>query len=192
MTIIGGIRTQNLEKSLNSCLLYCNDRLIPCNRDSEIASYHRSKYLQEEAQIVFPESCHTIANIEFKQRYQRFNDARSMRIRNLVLPDNLLHGELYRPKSLLVTDFSISLFDGALIPETFGFIDEDYMPPWDCWLDIVKVETSFGAFCLVSWVPEWISDKVDYSIPIDPSGCMSWLVVSSKNTLELHGWGKEW
>ncbi|MBV7338334.1 hypothetical protein KFU94_60930 [Chloroflexi bacterium TSY] len=104
----------------------------------------------------------------------------------------MLETELTRPKALLVTDWAKSLFDGAITPETDGFIDDDCMPPWDCWVDICNIEEAYGDLCLISWVPPLLAEKVDRGIFIDAAECMSWLVVDSMGIISLNGWGKQW
>jgi hypothetical protein len=100
--------------------------------------------------------------------------------------------EISRAKSLLVTDWRRSLFDGVLSIETLGFFDEDGMPPWDTWLALLKVEESLGKHCLLSWVPSEVSDLVDMAIPIDAAMCLSWLCFGQADKLWLNGWGKHW
>ncbi|MGH7135590.1 MAG: hypothetical protein ACREHD_07610, partial [Pirellulales bacterium] len=155
----------------------------------------RSEALKDAALAVFPSSCHTTFNGTLVEAFRDFDALRRQLIRTqrkLRVAAPTVRRELGRPRSLLVTDWSASLFDGALEPETRGFVDHDGMPPWDTWLDLIQVERSFGPCCLLSWVPAWLSDSVDLAIQADAAESLSWLAVDDHQKLDLNGWGKGW
>jgi hypothetical protein len=106
-------------------------------------------------------------------------------------PDEI-QTQLHRPKSLIVLDWSSSLFDGAATPETHGFLDEYCIPPWDTWLGLGKVEGAYASNCLTSWVPNWMSDGMDSGIAVDPASCLSWCSVSPDGKLQCRAWGMRW
>lgn len=184
-----------LRSTVSSCLQWCQrtspGQSRPSNRD-----VFRTEALKKAALAVFPFSCHTMFTGSMVAAFQDFDALRNRLVRQAPRraqrnPDTVKR-EMQRPRSLLVTDWSASLFDGALEPETQGFIDHDGMPPWDTWLDLIQVESAFGPCCLLSWVPEWFSKKVDFAIEADAAGSLSWLMVDGDQRLHLIGWGTAW
>lgn len=117
-------------------------------------------------------------------------------IRRLGVISNLVtHGSrpvLLMKRPIVGTDWNKSLFDGALTPETRGFIDEDGMPPWDCWLGIRPVANSVTGSCLVSWVPQWLSDEVDFGIRVDAAECLAWAELVMDDHIAVKQWGASW
>ena len=192
MTVaIAGERLVVFTERLISCLNYCylRDSRPPSQDDYSVL--YRSASLKPAAKLAFPDSCHTKPSHDM---FVRFNEFIAARVNNtLPSPDaaSLVQAELHRPMALLVTDSAKSLFDGAVTPESQGFFDEDCIPPWDCWVDLIEVETSYGGWCLISWIPRSLSDRVDFSLAVDAAECMSWLR-SVDDKLEILGWGHRW
>jgi hypothetical protein len=147
--------------------------------------------LQDAANRAFPENCRSQFGPALVKAFEHFCDLR-LSSGNVGVRLEVVDRELLRPCTLLVTDWSASLFDGALTPETSGFIDDNAMPPWDAWLALAQVPAAQGPACLLSWIPSWIAERVDFSIRVDAAECMSWLRVESDQRLTLHGWGKSW
>ncbi|MSR56136.1 MAG: hypothetical protein EXS05_00445 [Planctomycetaceae bacterium] len=192
---------QSLQIAAAPGLDWCSGFITDRPEGRNVSEVFRSPELSESAQQVFPDSCHTrfsdsivIAFNEFLARRRELTIARPRSTLNTVFGcgPGVATRELVRQKSLLVTDWTASLFDGALSPETEGFIDESAMPPWDTWLCLLQVSDSHGQVCLLSWVPHWLADKVDFAIRVDAAECLSWLIVGDNEELQLHGWGKCW
>jgi len=146
--------------------------------------------MRNAAESVFPFSCHTVFSQSVSREFEMFVRKRTQLLEDEVSIETTKL-ELRRPKSLLVMDWSASLFDGALTPETDGFLNDDAMPPWDTWITLVHAKESHGMCCLLSWVPNWLSEKVDFAISADAGECFSWLVVEARGTRTL-GWGRRW
>jgi len=102
-------------------------------------SRFRSADLESYAQQTFPESCHTPFSESVERAFKDFVNARRKLVGAELPFDERVTAELFRPKSILVVDWESSLFDGAVTPETGGFIDDDCMPGWDSWLAKVRV-----------------------------------------------------
>lgn len=192
MTIaIAGERLNDFNDRLSACLNYCYYRGDRLQNEGDHSGVFRSAELEPAATSVFPDSCHTKPSHDLFVRFKEFISARLSKTSHLPIPKSVVQAELARPKALLVTDFAKSLFDGAVTPETNGFINEDCIPPWDCWIDLLKAETSYGGWCLVSWIPASLSEQIDFSIEVDAAECMSWLRLMD-NKLEILGWGQRW
>jgi hypothetical protein len=154
------------------------------------ADVFRSSSLAVAARRVFPKSCHTLQSPLVIDEFSRFIDERENLCDGTSCDSAVLEAELFRSRALLITDWSRSLFDGSAASETDGFIDEDSMPPWDCWLDLMELDG--GSASLLSWVPLIVASKVDVAIVADAGRCMSWLKVGPDNTIQLLGWGERW
>ncbi len=152
-------------------------------------SNFRSDYLKTQANKAFPKSCHTTYSELVQQGVQGLLDARRGRVEGKLVTSDEVDKELHRSNSLLVVDWESSLFDGAVTPETDGFIDDYCMPGWDSWLGLAEADSSHGEKCLVCWVPEHLSARVNFGIEVDAASCMSWLRHSEVGKLELIGWG---
>jgi len=101
--------------------------------------------------------------------------------------------EVDRPQSLLLFGPAYSLVDGAAAPASDGFIDDEYFPPWDTWLTMVRCShgrhgDSHG---LLTWVPHWAVARVNEAIVVDPASCLCW-VWSDGAQLWRRGWGECW
>lgn len=153
-------------------------------------SKFRSADLKSYAQQVFPESCHTSFSESVEGAFEGFVDARRKLVGGELPFEERITAELSRPKSILVVDWESSLFDGAVTPETEGFIDDDCMPGWDSWLALADVPSSHGKKCLICWIPEELSEKVNFGIEVDAASCMSWLSVTRNGGMSLVGWGR--
>ncbi|MBX3435037.1 MAG: hypothetical protein KF847_17100 [Pirellulales bacterium] len=153
-------------------------------------SRFRSADLESYAQQTFPESCHTQFSESVELAFKGFVNARRKLVGGELPSDELVTAELSRPKSILVVDWEGSLFDGAVTPETEGFIDDDCMPGWDSWLTLADVPTSHGKKCLICWVPEELAEKVNFGVSVDAASCMSWLKVNQNGGMSLVGWGR--
>lgn len=181
-----------LEERLVECLVWCRRLLASPQVDDDWSNALRSKELALPASIVFPDSCRTPPGSEVSAAFDDFLKTRS----SLVARSNLFdptarqsRDESRRDRSLLLMNWSGSLYDGAVEPETNGFLDLDGMPPWDSWLMLVYPSPSHS-MCLLSWVPSWASEDVGRSITIDAAECYSW-VLPTRSKLILNGWGKD-
>lgn len=178
-----------LANRLSECLRYCN---FATRRFEDATRAFRSNRLMPLAKAVFPRSCHTELSNDVLVAFERFADERKILVAGRTIDEAIVQAELSRPKSILITDWNKSLFDGALTPETRGFIDEDGMPPWDCWLGIRPVANSVTGSCLVSWVPQWLSDEVDFGIRVDAAECLSWAEFAMDDHIAVKQWGASW
>lgn len=180
---------------IRPCLAYAR-ALGHSPPNDEIAWRFRSEELSEAAAGVFPESCATRFSHQIVKAFAAFLAERAALIETdgLQVDSSLLDSELNRPQSLLITDWANSLFDGALTPETAGFLNDDAMPPWDTWLALLSGvgSDSRELTCLLSWVPAWMAGDVDRSIFIDAADCLSWGRFDSRGRLAVHGWGRRW
>ena len=186
--LITSQRLLNFKNHLSLCLGFCYDRIQDEGNQSGI---YRNAELEPAATSVLPDSCHTKPSHDLFVRFDEFVSARLEKTSHLAVPEAIVQAELLRPKALLLTDFAKSLFDGSVAPETNGFINNDCIPPWDCWVDFLEVDTSYGGLCLVSWIPPSLSEQVDFSINVDAAECMSWLK-HVNGRLEVFGWGQGW
>lgn len=150
----------------------------------------RSETLAEAARRVFPQSCHTGWSVAVESAFREFQRERQRILRQDAPRTDSVTSELVRSRSLLVVDWSASLFDGAVSPETAGFIDDDGMPGWDTWLTLASVASSYGKTCLICWVPRELTDRVSFGIEVDAAASMSWVTVNAVDrSLSLLGWG---
>jgi hypothetical protein len=179
----------SITPSLRSCLAYAGVHRDRRPRGDCIVSALRSADLKKLAEQILPEGCHSSFSSDLWSGMTAFVESRE-RLAGRIAPDVVLR-ELHRPRSLLLTDWSSSLFDGALMPETDGFLNEEALPPWDTWLTLVETPDIPPRHCLVSWVPEWISAQVDRAIQIDAAECLSWLKPAG-NGFQTLGWGRAW
>ncbi|HEV3444008.1 MAG TPA: hypothetical protein VG099_05150 [Gemmataceae bacterium] len=157
-----------------------------------IAELFRSRELEPVARRVFPASCHTAYGKTLVNAFAQFLVSRRNLTQSKFIQEEEARKELLRPQALLLTNWQLSLFDGALTPETDGFLDDGAMPPWDTWIALVRVGRGKSQSCLLSWVPRWLSEKVNFAIQVDAAECLSWLVVSQGNHFSVSGWGKPW
>lgn len=183
----------DLQSLATPCLTWCHGLPSPASTGHDVAHVFRSQQLRKAANDVFPYSCHTLFSESLVTEFERFLRERSKSIPDAnKMSSEEVRQELQRRQSLLLTDWSASLFDGALTPETNGFIDDNGMPPWDTWICLLQATDSKGIACLLSWIPSWLAEKVDLAVRADAANSLSWLVVREDGKLQLHGWGKGW
>ena len=174
-----------IQHQLAVCMTWCGGRRDSFAND-DLTNVFRSQSLAQFAASVFPDSCHTPFSPELISRFQRLADERA-RIAGPATTNSA--PEFYRQQSLLVVNWQQSLFDGAVVPETRGVLDEDYLPAWDTWLSIVGIDAEYGTHGLLCWIPECLAESIDFAIRIDPACCMAWCDASSQ-MLQHRPWGK--
>lgn len=193
MVNVVNVRPDRLSVNLRDCLTWCQrwkHARPPVERTREV---FRSQQLAASANAVLPNSCHTVYGSATAVAFDDFLAARKKLAATVDhLPDHVLLAELIRPQALVVLDWSSSLFDGAATPETDGFLDFDYILPWDTWLILGEIEGAYTPRCLVGWVPGWLSEGMDSGIAVDPASCLSWCSMSTSGELLCRGWGKRW
>lgn len=188
---VSQLTVEILERLLRPCLAWCADSIDSRPQGMNVSKAFRSSELRVEANLVFPDSCHTPFSPQLARRFDDFLRKRAA-LSTTQLANRVVLSETTRDRSLLITDWNASLFDGALTPETEGFIDEYCMPPWDTWVALVRSPGSIGEACLLSWIPPWMSDKVDFGIEVDAAECLSWLRLAGDVKPILTGWGVRW
>lgn len=159
---------------------------MPLDSVADLTNTFRSDSLSKLAAAVFPESCHTPFSPELLQHFERFTTERQRIAGNIAINTE---SEYHRDQSLLIVNWRSSLFDGAVVPETRGFIDEDYIPGWDMWLSIVPIQAECDTHGLICWVPQSLADDVDSAIRVDPASCLAWCYTASQQLYHLP-WGK--
>jgi len=176
----------DIQHQLAICMSWCGDRCAILDSTTDLSHSFRSDSLATLAAAVFPESCHTPYSPDLTYRFARFTAERERLVgSNSIDPVS----EYNRQRSLLLVNWQSSLFDGAVVPETRGFIDDDYIPAWDTWLSIVRIETDYGTHGLLCWIPESLADNVDMAIRVDPASCLTWC--ETRQTMLKHrSWGK--
>lgn len=176
-----------IAEQLRVSLAWCAKRELPPDRD--YSNTFRSSTLAAHAARAFPDSCHTKYSAKMADAFAEFTRHRTSQV-TTAIQDNAA-AELTRPRSLLAFNWRSSLFDGAATPQTLGFLNDDYMPPWDTWLHIVCIsELDYDPYCLISWVPQSLAGEINSGIVVDPAESLSWCTVSPTGTIILHGWGK--
>lgn len=190
------IVTRELQSSVKSCLALCQQYISEAPQDDDWETAFRSEALADVANRVLPESCHTKFGEATFREFANFLDSRQRLVQNTEdvspIEEEVVQREMLRAKSLLLTDWSKSLFDGAVAPETNEFINDDCIPPWDTWIELVRVEDACGPCCLVSWVPHWLSEEMELGILADAAECLSWVTVDKMGRLARNGWGERW
>ncbi len=175
-----------IAEQLAICLAWCGNREMPPAKDC--SAVFRSAALATQAASVFPDSCHTEFTPAIQETFTHFLQCRND-LANETSSD--ASRELSRPRALLAFNWRSSLFDGAATPQTFGFVNDDYMPAWDTWLHILAVPSlDYDPYCLISWVPTWLAPHVNSGIAVDPAESMSWCHVAVTGEITIHGWGK--
>ena len=159
------LTARHLASNVKPCLALCNEHLFHPPSDDDWGSCFRSKAFSHVAEDVLPESCHTEFTEATIHSFDRFREVRTSLLesdgRINSIDDTTTTSEIHRPRSLLLTDWSKSLFDGAVTPETNGFINEDCIAPWDTWIALVVVDNAYGPCCLLSWIPGWSLHQVE-------------------------------
>jgi hypothetical protein len=80
---------------------------------------------------------------------------------------------LGRQGRLLLYEPDTNLSDGAAKVETYGFFDEENVPPWDTWVAYM-VEVSERDF-LACWIPQHYVSLAAAGIAVNPEQCLAWL-----------------
>ncbi len=150
----------------------------------------RTPALEGIATSVFPNSCHTHYSDDLNVQFSKFLTEREKIIERSDVNAGGIDIELHRENAILAVDWESSLFDGSVSPETCGYLDDDCMPAWDTWLALAEIASSHGKRCLICWVPERLSEKVNFGIKVDAAACMSWIRIESDGKFSLMGWGK--
>jgi len=132
--------------------------------------------------------------------FDRFVQARRQllagRATSTVLSDEEVEQELARPRTLLLTDWQATVWDGASAFVSAGFVDLHDVPGWDTWLALIELPDLASAdgptgLCLVSSVPIWASELVEKAISFNPVACISWGTLSATG-IHPKGWGLSW
>jgi hypothetical protein len=182
----------SLESLMAPCLGWSHRYISQRPKGKDLTRKFRSQEFEDAANDVFPTSCHTSFTSSLVTAFDKFLDVRKRAVLKNRIGDEEIRRELSRSKSLLVTDWSASLFDAVMTPETDGFIDKEGMPPWDTWICLIEAADSHGIACLLSWVPSWLAENMDSAIRVDAASSLSWIVVSEEGNLQLNGWGQAW
>lgn len=179
--------------------LYSIDDLVACvshychlrrNRGDgmSLEDLYRSSVLAESAHSVFPQSCRTPYSGEMIKKFNVFFAKRDSITSGLAIcSEKAFSGGC--ESSLLAFDWTQSLFDGACVPFTDGFINEDYFPGWDSWVAVVSLDDRRSSHALLCLIPKDLVTGVDHAILVDPAKCLSWIDVGPNHQLTLHGWG---
>ncbi|ADB16925.1 hypothetical protein Psta_2254 [Pirellula staleyi DSM 6068] len=154
-------------------------------------NFYRSSELAALAKQVLPESCHTRFSRDIAKAFSQYTSEKS-RLSSKSKPIQNVRFNSNDPLSLLLVNWRESLFDGAGSPETYGFIDDDWIPGWDTWLAIVSLNGKPNEHALLCWVPSELCREVDSAINLDAARCMSWLAYDHTNKPYLVGWGQRW
>jgi hypothetical protein len=183
---IQDVSPQMLKQLLEPCLAWCRkSRSV-----EESGLRYRSDELRLAASAVFPASCHTTYSNQMADSMLRFRAVRTGLLQPGDISIEQSDYEVRSNRSLLLTDWRKSLFDGALSAETGGFFDDDGMPPWDTWLAILPIEESVERFCLLSWIPADEFIGVNCAIELDAAQSLSWIALDSSGSASLCGWGR--
>lgn len=100
---------------------------------------------------------------------------------------------------IIITEIWASDSCGASGPETNDFFDDDDVPPWDTWIDVIEVPglvdrpKRYKTVFLLSWVPEEIANMVDDGIHVMPTCPVEWFYGSqSEEPLSTHIINEQW
>ena len=178
------VDTADVQRQLAVCMTRHSS--VSLQSASDLTSTFRSDSLSTFAAAVLPESCHTPFSPELLRHFQRFTTERERLASNVAITTE---SEFHRDQSLLIVNWRPSLFDGAVVPETRGFINEAYIPGRDTWLSIVPIHSEYGTHGLICWIPESLADDVDSAVRVDPASCLAWCYTKDQR-LRHHPWGK--
>ena len=175
--------------------------LIPllelCQKYHAVSQSHAQNFLYRSSELaalakeILPDSCHTRFTQSTAAAFSQYN-AEKARLSSECEPPRHISFFYGDPLSLLLVNWRDSLFDGAGSPETYGFIDDDWIPGWDTWLAIVSLEDKTHTHALLCWVPPELCREVDSAISLDAASCMSWLAFNDSANPILVGWGRRW
>ncbi len=161
----------------------------PPERIEDTGKVLRAAELEEAANAVFWDKSFTPYDERFRERFAEFlRKRRQLAGDGAELADERIALELRRPRSLLLSHWKNSLFDGFSEIECGGFVDFDDIPAWNVWLGTEEVS---GAVCLVTWVPRWAGELLDHAIAVNCMSCLGWAHRDGEQ-LRPRGWGKTW
>ena len=161
---------------------------LPSLRPTTYSHRFAVRNLLPSLRDLFPNSCHTEYSKSFLNAFRDFQSARKELVELPVKP-----GSLIEPRSIIAFDWRYSLFDGAATPESLGYFDDDYMPPWDTWLIPTNQSGHSADDCyLLAWVPPVLAPYVERGVIVDPAESLSWCATTREGKLELIGWGQPW
>lgn len=184
-----------LRDRLRCAMTYVGAPAITAPDPAHFRTCLRSDFLGRDAIAVFPDGLSTQAGDAQRVALDRLAHARSaigqLRENAIDYSWEDAEAELTAPRALLLFNPQTSLFDGAAVPPTHGFLNTNYFPPWDTWLDLVDGIRDAPGPTLVSWVPRWCRDCMDIGIAVDPAGCLAWAVLRG-DAVGCRGWGKTW
>jgi hypothetical protein len=178
------------------CAMTCAGELAISSPDLvRIRTCLRSEFLGRDAAAVFPAGLSTTIGDLERGALLRFTQTRramlELRENEIDFSWRDAEEELIADRSLLLFAPQSSLFDGAATPVTHGFLNTNYFPPWDTWLDLLEGMADEPEPILVSWVPRWCRQFVDDGIAVDPASCLAW-GMPVDDAIACRGWGKTW
>lgn len=169
----------SIRASLSSVLTLCDKwRYHPPDME-DLSTVFRTPSLAATAATVVPET------------FRRTNSLlpilldRFLENRQSIVPrhdPDLAESELQRPCSLHLVDIFGVIEDDMVADQTDHYVQQTLeLPPWDTW---VWRENCF----LISWIPEWMQQRMNYGIISESAGAHSWLRVNRDDHLELLGY----
>ncbi|MBI1849021.1 MAG: hypothetical protein HYR85_01625 [Planctomycetes bacterium] len=100
-----------------------------------------------------------------------------------------VESEWVRPRSLLLYSPLSNLFCGAAEQVTNGYFDVENIPAWDTWLAFGEIGAGWSHPCLITWVPEWLSEIVENGIQVNPEACIAWATVAEDGLAAIEPFG---
>lgn len=161
---------RGIKQALADTIAWCSQKYTVFDR----ASYLRSLPLAPVSFDFYQEATFQGAMEQVSQRRKQLLQAQGQGTASLPSP---------LPGKLMVVYPGLSLFDGAATPETEGFLNDEYMPPWDTWVHYEprkpgqpkgEWDDSLEPF-LIAWVPQDMVDKVNRGMAVNPTECTRWL-----------------
>jgi hypothetical protein len=167
---------KNIEKNLNSTILWCAERLDKSN----LASCHRSEEIfprkfsgPDDWAINYSEGDALTGTIEYviEQKNSRLQSSvTSLKKKGRILcfyPDLSLNDAMVAVECALQMDPN----DQSPFNEVNFYIDENDNPPWDTWFHYGE---SNGDFALYSWVSSEMVEFINNAIETDAYDCLVW------------------
>jgi hypothetical protein len=194
-TVPFGIDRRSLRDRLRSAMDWAGALTTSAPDTAQVRTCLRSDFLARDAIAVFPNGLSTVIGDSERVAFLRLVAARAaildLRDNDIEFTWQNAEAELTAAQSMLLFKPHESLFDGAATPPTYGFLNANYFPPWDTWLDLVDGAADVYGPILVSWVPRWCRQFVDDGIAVDPAGCLGW-GMALDDGIACRGWGKTW
>jgi hypothetical protein len=189
------IDRDGLRDQLRCAMTWAGELVISAPDTARIRSCLRSEFLGRDAIAVFPTGLSTTIGDSERDAFLRLAQARrallELRENEIDFSWQDAEAEMAADRALLFFTPQSSLFDGAATPVTHGFLNTNYFPPWDTWLDLLEGMADEAEPILVSWVPRWCRQFVDDGIAVDPARCLAWGMLVD-GTIGCRGWGKTW